>query len=279
MRKSSKREDIRIWRNAELPGVEFRSGVAVSEPYPRHWHDEYQLCLITDGGGWLQYRGARHVTPTAGLFIVHPGEVHSNETTTGCSFQSIYIQPESVTKLASEIGTVQDGLPFFQDTIIFDNEIISDYRELQLASAGSSSTLERESLLRSLLLNLISRRSKSRPALKRCRTEPFAVRRIRDYIIENHERGISLADLEQLVGLSPFHLTRVFTNAVGMPPHAFQTHVRIAVAKTLIRRGQTFADAASTVGFADQSHFHRHFRRLMKVTPGEYFKDSKNVQY
>ena len=32
----------------------------------------------------------------------------------------------------------------------------------------------------------------------------------------------------------------------------------------------TLADAALQAGFADQSHFTRHFRRLFGVTPGAY---------
>ncbi len=75
MKRKTKRENITVWRHDASRGVEYRSGDAVpAAPYPRHWHDEYQLCLITNGGGELQYRGVRHDTPTASLFIVHPGE-------------------------------------------------------------------------------------------------------------------------------------------------------------------------------------------------------------
>ena len=64
-----------------------------------------------------------------------------------------------------------------------------------------------------------------------------------------------------------------------MPPHAFQTQVRIAKAKKLIRDGLSLSFIAARMGFADQSHFIGHFRRLLKITPGEYLKKSKNVQY
>jgi AraC-like DNA-binding protein len=74
-------------------------------------------------------------------------------------------------------------------------------------------------------------------------------------------------------------LTRVFAREVGMPPHSFQTQVRVARAKRLIRAGQSLAGVAAATGFADQSHFIRQFKRLMKITPGEYLRNSKNVQY
>jgi AraC-like DNA-binding protein len=46
--------------------------------------------------------------------------------------------------------------------------------------------------------------------------------------------------------------------------------VRVANAKRLIRNGFSFADVAAATGFADQSHFTRQFKKLMKITPGDY---------
>jgi len=63
-----------------------------------------------------------------------------------------------------------------------------------------------------------------------------------------------------------------------MPPHAFQTQVRIARAKNLLREGHSISHVATMTGFVDQSHLTRHFKRLVKLTPGQYLQDSKNVQ-
>lgn len=278
MKGTKEREDIKVWRQVELAGIEFRRGVAVSEPYPRHWHDEYQICLISDGGGELEYRGSRYATPTSSLFIVHPGEVHANQTATGCSFHSIYIEPEIIQQMLDEECGPKCELPFFLEAVMFDRDIIADYLLLHHASENGSSTLEREVLVRQFLFRLISKRSNLRPNVRVAGDESIAVRRVREYITAHHERGISLRELELLTGLSPFHLTRVFSKTVGMPPHEFQTHLRVAAAKKMIRHGHPIAEAAAGAGFADQSHFHRHFRRLMKITPGEYSRNSKNVQ-
>ena len=83
MRSGERRESIAHWRLDDLAGVELRSGVAVTAPYPRHWHEEYQFCFIHAGGGELFYRGIHHDTPATSLFIIHPGEAHSNETRVG----------------------------------------------------------------------------------------------------------------------------------------------------------------------------------------------------
>ena len=50
---------------------------------------------------------------------------------------------------------------------------------------------------------------------------------VRDYLEEEHARAISLAELASLVGVSAFHLSRVFRRTVGLPPYAYLSHVRV----------------------------------------------------
>ncbi len=279
MGKAKKREQIDVWRLDDLAGIELRSGVAVTEPYPRHWHEEYQFCLIQAGGGELHYRGARHDTPSTSLFIVHPGEVHSNHTEIGCSFRSIYVEPELICGIVSDAVGFKENLPFFPNPLIYDKEIIADYLSLHLSRETDATTLERETAMLEMLTKLITRCAQEKPKLKAPGKQHKAVEKVRQYIIEYHDRNLSLKELARLANLSSFHLTRVFTKEIGMPPHAFQTQVRIAKAKNLIRDGFSLSDIAAMTGFADQSHFIRHFKRLLKITPGEYLKNSKNVQY
>ncbi|HEV2762250.1 MAG TPA: AraC family transcriptional regulator [Pyrinomonadaceae bacterium] len=279
MSRSHKQERINVWRPEELPGVEVRSGVAVREPYPRHWHEEYQLCFIQAGGGELVYRGRRHDTPRATLFVVHPGEVHANQTETGCSFCSVYLAPELVRASLEGRAEPSGPLPFFPDPVIFDRETTTRYRALQHALEAPSATLKRETLMLELLNRLVERHAEARPRSFAAGRERAAVGRVREYLVEHHARNVSLGELARVANLSPFHLTRVFAREVGMPPHSFQTQVRVARAKRLIRRGLPLAGVAAAAGFADQSHFIRQFKRLMKITPGDYLKNSKNVQY
>lgn len=274
MGKARKREQIDVWRLDDVAGIELRSGVAVTEPYPRHWHEEYQFCLIQAGGGELHYRGVNHVTPSTSLFIVHPGEVHSNHTEIGCSFRSLYVEPELIRTTVLSIAGREQNLPFFPNPMVFDKEIIADYLSLHLSKENSATTLERESVILEMLSKLITRYAQEKLKLKAAGKEHRIVKKIREYIIEHHDRNISLEELARLANLSSFHLTRVFTKEVGMPPHAFQTQVRIASAKKLIRSGLPFSSVAAMTGFADQSHFIRHFKRLLKITPGEYYKHS-----
>jgi AraC-like DNA-binding protein len=94
--------------------------------------------------------------------------------------------------------------------------------------------------------------------------------RAKDFIWEYYTENITLDELAALTGLSRFHLVRAFAAEFGMPPHAYLNHVRLAKAKKLITAGISLAIVAAEVGFADQSHFTRHFTKTYGVTPGEY---------
>ena len=78
---------------------------------------------------------------------------------------------------------------------------------------------------------------------------------------------------------SPFRFARLFKATFGLPPHAFQIQVRIERARHDLRAGRPLAEAAARAGFADQCHMHRHFRRIVGMTPGQFQATvGKNVQ-
>jgi AraC-like DNA-binding protein len=101
------------------------------------------------------------------------------------------------------------------------------------------------------------------------RVAPAAVVRARTYL-EQRSRTVRSRQLARHVGLSPFHFIRIFRHAVGVPPSAYATFIRIGRAELLLRAGVRIADVAEGAGFYDQSHLNRCFRRVMGVTPGEY---------
>jgi len=138
------------------------------------------------------------------------------------------------------------------------------------AAEQGSSHLEQEESLLSFLHLFLSRFFARFPSTTRPGFEPVAVKKARQYIEANFSQPISLDSLGQLTELSPFHLHRVFCTQVGMPPHAYQTQLRINRAKQLLRLDLPLSAVALSTGFADQSHLTRHFHRLVGLTPGQF---------
>ncbi|WP_231038969.1 helix-turn-helix domain-containing protein, partial [Nitratidesulfovibrio oxamicus] len=94
-----------------------------------------------------------------------------------------------------------------------------------------------------------------------------AVRRhLRDHMADQ----VRLDVLARLAGRSRCHLLRMFQQATGLPPHAYQTQLRVEAAKGLLAAGHSISHVAAETGFSDQSHFSRVFRDLTGATPRQY---------
>ncbi len=97
-----------------------------------------------------------------------------------------------------------------------------------------------------------------------------AVRKAMAYLREHYRESVGLDELAGLTGMNGFYLAHAFREYSGMPPHAFLTRVRIERARSLLICGMPPGKVATEVGFADQSHLHRHFKQALHLTPGEY---------
>jgi AraC-like DNA-binding protein len=172
--------------------------------------------------------------------------------------------------VAHQITGCDTATPEFSFSLLQGKEVKQSFLRMYSTMELSGSLLSQEESLLEFLYLLITRCSNTQPLKSRTGQERNAVSRVRCYIDEHFAGPISLAHLGSIAGLSPFHLHRIFTQQVGMPPHAYQTQVRINHAKDLLRQRISLSEIALSAGFADQSHLTRHFRRLVGVTPGRF---------
>ena len=274
------REAIRVWRAPEFEGVELHRGIGVTRVVPPHWHDEYQLCLVEEGAGELLYRSVRHPNPPSSLFVVHPGEVHSNRPTVaeGCTYRTLDVQPGLLRQASCEVSGKERGLPWFPTTVFLDGALLRRFLRAHSLLERPAARLERDAALLSLLSLLVERHAETPGAAGADRADRGTAARIRDYLESHCAEEIRLADLARIASLSPYHLSRVFRRAYGLAPHAYQIQARIGRARVLLRAGLSPAQVAVRTGFADQSHFHRRFKSVVGVTPGAYVDRRKNVQ-
>jgi AraC-like DNA-binding protein len=102
------------------------------------------------------------------------------------------------------------------------------------------------------------------------KSHTFPVRRALAMIRERFAESLTLEELAAHARLDKFHLCRAFREHVGMPPHAYQIHLRVMHAKTMLQVGAKPKDVAPRVGMYDQSQLIRHFRRIVGMTPGQF---------
>ena len=104
-----------------------------------------------------------------------------------------------------------------------------------------------------------------------------SVRRARAVIDDRSVENLSLCELAAVAGISREQLVRSFHKSVGMPPHKYLLHVRVEKAKTLLESGASVVAVAFEVGFYDQSHLTRWFKRFVGLTPAAYARSRKQA--
>ncbi len=97
---------------------------------------------------------------------------------------------------------------------------------------------------------------------------------IKREIIGNPELELSIDQMSQKVNISSYHMIRKFSDENGLTPHKFQMQCRIRKAQQLLRDGYKVIDVAQMVGFSDQSHLDRVFKKQVGITPEEYIKSA-----
>jgi transcriptional regulator of acetoin/glycerol metabolism/AraC-like DNA-binding protein len=106
------------------------------------------------------------------------------------------------------------------------------------------------------------------PRLNRGGLSPALTHRICKYIESHFDERISLEALASMAGLSAHHFARAFRQSVGTPPHGYLLQRRLEHVEHLLRDTQLpLSQIALAVGFSDQSHLTRHFRRLTGMPP------------
>ena len=97
---------------------------------------------------------------------------------------------------------------------------------------------------------------------------------IKREIIGNPELEISIDQMSQKVNISSYHMIRKFSDENGLTPHKFQMQCRIRKAQKLLRQGYKVIDVAQMVGFCDQSHLDRVFKKQVGISPEEYINSA-----
>ncbi len=89
-----------------------------------------------------------------------------------------------------------------------------------------------------------------------------------EYIQDQLDSDLTVSGIAQAVGLSPHHFTRLFKKSTGQTPYEYVVDARVRKAKQLLTTGKfTISEAAFQVGFADQSHLTRQFKRVFGLPP------------
>jgi AraC-like DNA-binding protein len=239
--------------------------------FPRHWHEAYGFGILEEGAQ-RSASGRGRVDAFAGQVITtNPGEVHDGAPLGGATRQwhILSVDADVFSSLIERGGTPGEiTRPVIDDPILYA-ALRRLFRRLEKWNArpgnrASEALACEESLVEAAALLM------ARHGTSHLRTDaPSAhLRLLRERLADELFDPPSLAEMAAMTGLSRYQVLRRFEKTYGLPPHSWLLSRRAEYALSLIRRGETLADAAMASGFSDQSHMTRVFARHHGFTPG-----------
>jgi AraC-like DNA-binding protein len=259
-----------FWRDPALPFIEARH-VADGRGlhYGRHWHETHSIGVIT--GGRSTYVNGTHaeVVGQGAVVVVNPGAVHGCNPVDDApwSYVMFHLDPAWLGRVQARVRGAADTAfrPYDQAALRAPHVVDAGVRLFAVLAEARRSVAEREAAVVDFVALLDGELAPGRAADAAPRVE-----RVAHYIDAHFADALPLQDLCGAANLSGSYLIRAFKKRYGVAPHEYQTNRRIQYAKAQLRAGAPIAQVALDVGFADQAHFQRVFKRMTAATPGQY---------
>lgn len=268
------RSTVSAWQPS-VPGIaEVFHARFTEHAYPAHVHDTWALMILDGGRVDFALDRERHGVGVDGaVVLLPPGVPHDGRTVTEAGFRKrvLYLDtsvlPEALTGAAVDTP------------LLFDPALRERVHGLHRA-LGERDPFEAQSRL-VFVRERLHRWLSGREAAAYGAPDAGVAVRLRELLDARVAEGITLAEAAAELGQAsgdrchPTHLIRSFRRAYGLPPHAYLTGRRVAVARRLLLAGMRPAEAATAAGFYDQAHLTRHFGRHVGISPARFARSGR----
>jgi len=262
------------WAGVKIGHGRLLPGAATNKQLDKHHifiplFGSYEASMITVGGNTAYSR--RTVGQAS---IVPAGHQYSANWKEELEDLAIHLDPEFIARQASELVQT-DNVDLIAACEISDPLVHQIGRSLaaEVDAGAPAGSIYAESLVNTLVAHLLRHHSSAGEKFQNYLggLPKHKLRRVTEFIDENLEHDLTLADLAEMAELSPFHFARSFKQATGSTPIQFLMQRRVDLAKRLLVENELpIVEIGLRAGFKNQSHFTTLFRKITAMTPKAY---------
>jgi len=256
-------EWVRAWK-PEVPGIhEVFHARFLDHAYPPHTHDTWTVFVVDDGAIRYDLETKHRGAAGARVTILPPYVVHDGRAASADGYRKrvLYVGTEV-------LGEALIG-PAVDEPDIDDRSVVRGVNALHRALEQRYDPFETESLV-AVVCSRLREHLGGRVTEPTERSGRAIAEAFRDLLDAHRFGSMTLAESGRILHVSPAHLIRCFAGTFGISPHRYLVGRRIDAARQLLLEGESPAQVAVEVGFHDQAHLTRHFRRHVGTTPGRY---------
>ncbi|MGE0494597.1 MAG: helix-turn-helix transcriptional regulator [Vulcanimicrobiota bacterium] len=262
---------MKVWQPIWLPGVSLRETTALQErELPCHVHHSDIFTLALSGGGEITD------VISGKTFLVEEGDCMVGHAGTALSGRIIGRSLSLV--LPGRASRSRQALQRRTEHSVRDEVLVARFLEL-FGGLTRADDLDQQLHLMEQLTSCLQDFELAGPCSAGPRVTPEqteVLERVRAQIDERPGRKLTLEELARQVSWHPHHLQKLFRARYGLSPGRYQNQLRLEQAVRLLREQRAAAEVALEVGFTDQSHLIRAFRRWHGCTPAAYMSSLSN---
>lgn len=271
MARQDPRNTSRYWHASDLPGMGMLQADFTTHDYAPHVHDALVVAVTESGGSEFRSRGRTDAAHPQALLVFNPAEPHSGRMAGSARwrYRSFYLEEPAIEAVLRAIGIDQPG--YFTSNVVRDQDLVTRFLALHhlLEHAPRDALLHRELLVRTFG-DLLQRHGQAARRIPQAPRDMAALAPALELMRDSHAESLTLEQMGEVAGLTPFQLIVAFKRALGLTPHAYLTQLRLKAALHRLQAGHPLVEAALASGFYDQSALNRHFKRAFGMTPLQY---------
>ncbi len=250
----------------------------VNRLVPLHWHEFYEMCLITDGDGTNVVNGVSHRLGRGSLFLLTPADFHEVYPDEGSTLQ-VYNVIFSDEMLVEEL----------RELLLYGNaERMTDLDASMLSLVQQEYQLiEQETLVRKTgqrlmvkgalerILIVLLRHREAAPSIRRRPDEGTAghtgVAKALVHIHHHFREPLSLKDAAREAQLAPGYFSECFHQTTGLTFQYYLQNLRLEFAASLLHASRLpVTEICHASGFRTLTHFERVFKAKYNCTPRQH---------
>lgn len=243
---------------------------------PIHKHSFFEICYVVDGTGLYSENNEDFLLEKGTFFLSRPHYLHRIHK--GNNLFLFWVAFEIEKENTSEKQQLLFEKLAIEDSIYIpnseDNATVLLWKSLMQHAEQTSSADILNTLGVSLILSLqslfcgIEDDQRPKPSYDKGRK---IVEEAQRFIKDNLDQPLSLNDVACFFHISPRHLSRLFSETVGIPYTYYVRHERIREATKKIRStSHSIQSIADECGFTSVHYFCRVFLQETSITPAEY---------
>lgn len=261
---------IQFYHDKALPFFELKLCDTSELSYKKHAHEEYSIGIVDQGKSCFWYEGkTAEINPKAMVFLP-PNLIHACNPINRdlWKYKMLFINQDWMQGFMNSKGSFIFNNPIVKDVSTDgDFQIVSRMME---SLKSNASPLEKEALIVAVFEQSLGGNQKTYD--RNYKKEQPKLNIIREYLHSYYLDKVTLNQLAAISGLNKFHIIRLFKEAFKIPPHTYQTLLRVNYAKKALCQHRQLAEVALEAGFYDQSHFIKVFKSYTGITPDKYQK-------